>query len=638
MGIRMALLRAQDLTVSFSGPPLLDGVRLTIDDGERVALVGRNGSGKSTLLKTISGDLAPDSGTVDLRAGASISRLSQEAPPGMQGEIFDVVAGGAQELGALVAEYHRLSHTLGDGTRDLELLADVQHRLEAAGGWQLNSRVEATLSRLGLPDEGRFETLSGGLQRRVLLARTLVSEPDLLLLDEPTNHLDIEAIEWLEEMLLGLPTALVFVTHDRSFMRRLATRIVELDRGRLTSYPGDYRRYLERIQSDTEIEARHTALQDKKLAREEAWVREGIKARRTRNEGRVRALERLREEVKARRTAPGAASLRYDSAERSGKMVIEARGVGFRYEAVTPIVDDFSLRIMRGDKIGILGPNGSGKSTLLALLLGRREPDVGSVRHGARLEIAYFDQHREQLDPRLSVADNLANGDDHVMVGGKRRHVIGYLESFLFPPDRSRSPIDSLSGGERNRLLLARLFTRPFNLLVMDEPTNDLDVETLELLEARLVEFDGTLLLVSHDRAFLDNTVTSTLVMEGGGRVGMYAGGYSDWLLQRPPPPPETAPSGAERAAARAKKKEESRSERKRKLTHREVRDLEALPGQIEALETEQSELHTRAADPDLYRNNDKLEIRRIQDRLSELEVELAAAYERWGELESVNQ
>ena len=639
--MRSSLLRGQDLTASFSGAPLLDRVSLTIDDGERVALVGRNGTGKSTLLRLIASDLEPDSGVIELGAGRRVSWLTQEAPPEMEGEIFDVVAGGAQELGALVAQYHRLSHSLShsssDAERDLARLAEVQHRLEAANGWQLHNRVEATLSRLGLPDEGRFETLSGGFKRRVLLARTLVAEPDLLLLDEPTNHLDIEAIEWLEEMLAGLPSALLFVTHDRSFLRRLATRILELDRGRLRSYPVDYGRYLERKESEAEIEERHTVLQDKRLAQEEAWVRQGIKARRTRNEGRVRALERLREEVRQRQTRTGTASLRFDTAERSGKMVIETQGVTFGYDKATPIVDSLTLRILRGDRIGILGPNGSGKSTLLALLLGQQEPDTGTVRHGSRLEIAYFDQHRERLDPNLSVADNLANGNDHVVVGENRRHVIGYLQSFLFAPEQARSPIEALSGGERNRLLLARLFTRPFNLLVMDEPTNDLDAETLELLEARLVELEGTLLLVSHDRTFLDNTVSSTLVMEGGGRVGMYAGGYSDWLIQRPR---QTLEGTTKNADTNAKKElpptSKRKDERKRKLTYREARDLDALPGLIEELEAEQSSLHARAANPDLYRTNDGDEIRRVQERMKELASELAAAYERWGDLEAV--
>ena len=632
----MALLRVQDLTVSFSGAPLLDRVSLTIDDGERIALVGRNGAGKSTLLRLLAGDLEPDFGLIELAAGQRVSWLTQEAPAGIEGEIFDVVAGGAEELGSLVAEYHRLSHSLGEGECDLAILAEVQQRLEAAGGWQLHNRVEATLSRLGLPEEGRFETLSGGLRRRVLLARSLVAEPQLLLLDEPTNHLDIEAIEQLEERLAGLPLALLFVTHDRSFLRRLATRILELDRGRLRSFPGDYDRYLERKESEAETEDRHRALQSKELAQEETWVRQGIKARRTRNEGRVRALERLREEVRQRRERTATAGLRFENAERSGKMVIETHDLGFGYEGATPIVESLSLRILRGDKIGILGPNGSGKSTLLALLLIQEEGNTGTVRHGARLEIAYFDQSRDELDPSLSVADNVANGSDHVVVGGKRRHIIGYLQSFLFPPDRARSPIDSLSGGERNRLLLARLFTRPFNLLVMDEPTNDLDLETLELLEARLVEFSGTLLLVSHDRSFLDNTVTSTLVMEGDGRVGSYAGGYSDWLIQRAPPRAEDARQRTKTAPRPAAiGNAELRGERKKKLSYREAKDLAALPARIEELEAEQAALQARVADPDLYRKNDGDEIRRVQKRMAELTAELEAAYERWDELEA---
>ncbi len=636
----MALLGLHDVTVAFGGPLLLDGVGLQIEAGERVALVGRNGSGKSTLLRTIAGEVEPDRGEVVISPGTRVSRLAQEAPVELTGEVFDVVAQGVPQLGALVAEYHHLTSRVAAGEVELSALEAVQSRLEAAGGWQLHNRVETAMSRLSLPEESRFETLSGGLKRRVLLARALVAEPDLLLLDEPTNHLDIEAIEWLEEFLLGLDSTLLMVTHDRAFLRRLATRILELDRGTLRSYPGDYQTYLERRESELAAEEGQVRRQDKLLAREETWIRQGIKARRTRDEGRVRALERLRDEVRARRRQQGKAHLRMDRAEMSGKIVIETEGLGFAYPCAegaepTPIVDDLTTLICRGDKIGLLGPNGSGKSTLLKLLLGKLEPTRGSIRRGARIEVAYYDQHREQLDEERSVVDNLADGNDRVTVAGKSMHVIGYLQSFLFPPEQVRSPVKSLSGGERNRLLLARLFTRPFNLLVMDEPTNDLDVETLELLEAKLVEFEGTLLLVSHDRAFLDDVVTSTLVMEGNGRVGEYAGGYSDWLVQRP----KLAPAPDARPEPR-RIQEPATAQRpragKRKLGFREKRDLEELPGRIEQLEQEQAELHARAADPEFYRQGDGEAIAKVQARMAELGAELESCYERWAELEEL--
>ncbi len=624
----MALLGVRDLTLAYGGDaPLLAGVGFAVEPGERIALVGRNGSGKSTLMKLLAGELAPDAGSITLSPGTRRARLAQEVPQDLAGEVFDVVASGLAELGELLTDYHRESLALADGG-DLGRLEQLQHRLEAAGAWHHERRVETVMSRLQLPERGRFETLSGGLKRRVLLARALVAEPDLLLLDEPTNHLDIPATLWLEELLAGFAGTLVFVTHDRAFLKRLASRILGLDRGRLRDWPGDYSRYLERKRELLGVEAEQNQRFDKKLAQEEAWIRQGIKARRTRDEGRVRALERLREERRRRRAAPGQARLRAHDAERSGKLVIEAEGVTFGY-GESPLVEDFSTTVLRGDKIGILGPNGSGKTTLLRLLLDRQAPSAGRVRHGTRLEVVYFDQHREQLDEEKSVADNVADGNDRVVVGGKPRHVISYLQDFLFPAVQTRSPVKSLSGGERNRLLLARLFTRSFNLLVMDEPTNDLDVETLELLEVLLVQFAGTLLLVSHDRAFLDNVVTSTLVMEGGGRVGEYAGGYEDWLSQRPRPasrPPEKKkPSKSPRPA-----------DRPRKLSYREKQELEELPGRIEDLETEQGELHAAFADPDFYRTAAGDEAAGRRRRLAEVEGELEGAYERWAELEAV--
>ncbi|MCB1057215.1 MAG: ATP-binding cassette domain-containing protein, partial [Acidobacteria bacterium] len=451
----MAILGVRDLSLAFgTEAPLLDGVSFQVEAGERVALLGRNGSGKSSLMKVLAGEIEPDGGEIITSPGTRIARLSQEVPQDLEGEIFDVVASGLAELGSLLADYHRVSHHL-EGDADLKRLEELQHRIEAAGAWHQELRVETVISRLQLPDEGRFETLSGGLKRRVLLARALVAEPDLLLLDEPTNHLDIPAIDWLEELLLSFGGALVFVTHDRTFLRHLATRILELDRGRISDWPGDYARYLERKAHLLEVEAAQNARFDKKLAQEEAWIRQGIKARRTRNEGRVRALEALREERRRRQGVTGQARLRVEEAERSGKVVIEVKGLSFAYEpGVSPVVEGFSTRILRGDKVGILGPNGSGKTTLLKLLLGQLEPTAGTVRHGTRLELAYFDQHREQLDEDRSVADNVANGNDKVSVGGKTRHVISYLQDFLFSPAQTRSPVRSLSGGERNRLLL----------------------------------------------------------------------------------------------------------------------------------------------------------------------------------------
>ena len=632
----MAWMSIRNVTLSWGGPPLLDDVTFHIEDGERIALVGRNGCGKSTLMKLLAGDQKPDGGEIALKAGCRVARLPQEVPHDLEGTIFDVVAAGAPAQGALLAEYHHLSHQLDDAGA-LARLEAVQHQLEATGGWQLHQRVETVISRLRLPEDDRFETLSGGMKRRVLLARALVSDPDVLLLDEPTNHLDIEAIEWLEELLLGLRGSLVFVTHDRAFLKKIASRILEIDRGKLTDWPGDYTRYLERKEEMLQVEADQWERFNKKLAQEEVWIRQGIKARRTRNEGRVRALFKLREEARARRHVQGKAAVRLDEAEASGKRVIEVKNAFFTYpeegdETPKPIVRDLSTVICRGDKLGILGPNGSGKTTLLKMLLGELTPDEGQIKLGTRMEVAYFDQHREQLDDEASVADNVAEGADKITVNGKTRHVIGYLESFLFPPAQTRSPVKSLSGGERNRLLLARLFTRPFNVLVMDEPTNDLDVETLELLEARLVEFSGTLLLVSHDRAFLDNVVTSTLVMEGAGRVGEYAGGYSDWLVQR---------AEISTPAKKVKKAEHEKTQRPakpktRKLSYKEKKDLEELPGRIESLEEELARLQQTLADPELYKRGEAGEIQTTKARLETVESELENAYERWSELEAI--
>ncbi|WP_462321210.1 ATP-binding cassette domain-containing protein [Halochromatium sp.] len=660
----MSLLSLRSVTLSYGHPPLLDGVDLEIGPTERVCLIGRNGTGKSTLLKIIDGQIQPDSGSVWRADGLRVARLAQEAPLGDEHLVLDVVAAGLGELGRLVAEYHHLSHRLAEAgasasDRDLARLASVQQRLESEGGWEIEQRAERVISRLGLDAEAVYATLSGGLRRRVMLARALISEPDLLLLDEPTNHLDIETIEWLEELMLGFQGSLLFITHDRRFLRNLATRILELDRGQLTDWPGDYDNYLRRREERQHAEAKERERFDKRLAEEEVWIRQGIKARRTRNEGRVRALQAMRAERQARREGPGQARLSIDSGDRSGKLVVEAEGVTFSYQpgAGAATIQQLNTLILRGDRVGIIGPNGAGKSTLLKLLLGQLQPDSGQIRLGTNLKIAYFDQLRAQLDPSRTVRDNVAGGSDKVEVGGRSLHVLSYLKDFLFLPERAQQPVSALSGGERNRLLLAKLFTQPANLLVLDEPTNDLDVETLDLLEELLNEFDGTLLLVSHDRDLLDNVVTSSLVLEGGGRVQEYVGGYSDWLRQRRDrsgaPPMAGAPgdSTAQRKAASkqqtCKAQEQGREAGRSvsagrgkssgKLSYKDQRALEQLPQQIEALETELERLHARLGDPALYQGPAS-ELGSTQSRLAEVETELQGCYERWEALEAARQ
>ena len=631
----MAVIALRDVSLALGGPALLDHATLVIERGERVALVGRNGAGKSTLLKVLAGDLSPNDGEVVREQGIVVARLEQEVPSGLSGSAFDVVAVGLGEIGQVLADYHDTAAELARrGTEPapelLSRLDRLHHRLDAAGGWEQHREVEAALSRFGLDPEADAATLSGGRRRQLLLARTLVSRPDVLLLDEPTNHLDIDTIARLEEMLLGSSITLVFVTHDRTFLRHLATRIVELDRGRLADWACDFDTFLERRDAQLEVEAKQWAEFDRKLAQEEAWIRQGIKARRTRNEGRVRALQALRRERMARRERGGPARFQLQEAERSGRLVIRAEDVSFTYPgADRPVIEGLTTTIVRGDKVGIIGPNGSGKTTLLRLLLGDLPPDEGEVRHGTNIEVAYFDQLRAQLDPDQTVEYNVAHGGDSVVVNGERRHIMSYLQDFLFAPDRARMPVRALSGGERNRLLLARLFTRSFNLLVMDEPTNDLDLETLDLLEDLLVEFGGTLLLVSHDRAFLDDVVTSTLVLEGDGRVSEYVGGYEDWLRQRP----LTIEPAARKEPARASARPAEREERPRKLSYAERMELEKLPKRIESLEAEREQLHQRLADPDLYRESAE-QVPELTARLNEVEEEVAGAYERWEELE----
>ena len=546
------------------------------------------------------------------------------------GTVFEVVSAGLGSLVDLLSQYHSLSNRLshGEDTGAIAEFERVHHLLEAAGGWQIQQRVDTVLSRLRLDPDATVAELSGGYKRRVLLARALVNEPDLLLLDEPTNHLDISSISWLEEFLLEFSGAILFITHDRRFLQTLATRIIELDRGRVTDWPGDFKTYLQRRQAQLEAEATHNALFDKKLSQEEAWIRQGIKARRTRNEGRVTALEEMRRKRLARRQQTGSAAMRLNEAERSGRLVLEAKGLGHAYEGV-PLIRDFSTVIMRGDKIGIIGPNGSGKTTLLKILLGSLEPQKGTVRLGTKLQVAYFDQHREQLDDEKSVVENVGDGYDHVTVNGHTRHIIGYLGDFLFPAERARLPVKVLSGGERNRALLAKLFTKPSNVLVMDEPTNDLDTDTLELLEEMLMEYEGTVLLVSHDREFLNNIATSTIVFEGDGRLVEYVGGYDDWLRQRRP----EEPARTEKAARPEKPR--TRLERPRILTFKEKKELEALPGLIEALEAERDGIYEMLADPDLYRQAGN-RVPESKARIVEIEKEITAAYERWEILDAI--
>jgi ATP-binding cassette subfamily F protein uup len=629
----MAFVSLQDIKVSFGGPLLIEGADLSIDRGERVCLVGRNGTGKSTILKLIAGDIKPDGGKIVFQQGVKITLLTQEVPQALFGSVFDVVSSAFGEQGKLLAAYHHVSARLAHDHSEklMAELEDVQHKFEAAGGWQMQQRIETILTRLQLPEDAEFSELSGGLKRRVLLAKALAGAPDLLLLDEPTNHLDIDAIAWLEEFLLSFGGALLFVTHDRMLLQRLATRIIDLDRGRLTSWPGNYAAYLELKQAALDSEAVENAKFDKKLAAEEVWIRQGVKARRTRNEGRVRALKELRRTRSERREVIGAARMQMQEAERTGKLVIEATGVTHSFND-TLIIRDLSTTIIRGDKIGIIGPNGSGKTTLLKILLGELKPGSGRVKHGTNIEVAYLDQHREQLDDAMTVQDNVANGSDHVTINGIRRHVIGYLQDFLFAPARARSPVKVLSGGERNRLLLAKLFTRPSNVLVLDEPTNDLDIETLDLLEELLMDYPGTVLLVSHDRAFINDVVTSTLVFEGDGRVNEYVGGYDDWLRQRQ----RKSEVPAEPARIEEKKVLPGPpKERPRKLSFKEQKELETIPQRIEELDAEQKQIITAMADPAFYRDSGN-KVADAKARLEAVELELAGVYKRWNELEAL--
>ncbi len=629
----MSLINFVGVDYSVGGPLLLENVDLAVERNERVCVVGRNGAGKSTLLRLIAGEIRADDGEVRIEGGARVARLAQEVPRDVAGSVFDVVAAALGDLGTLLAEFHRLTHHL-DVPGNADAMANVQARIDAGRGWDLDRRVTRVLTRLELPEDAEFAALSGGLKRRVLLARALVPEPDLLLLDEPTNHLDIAAIAWLEQLLLDFAGSVVFVTHDRRFLRALATRIVEIDRGQVTSWPGDYANYLRRREERLHAETQERAQFDRKLAQEEVWIRQGIKARRTRNEGRVRALEAMRRERAQRRELGGNAKLQVGAAAASGRRVIDVDHIRFAF-GERLIVDGLTTTVQRGDRIGLIGANGSGKTTLLKLLLGQLAPQAGEVKLGTNLEIAYFDQHRTHLREDLSALDNVSEGAEFIQINGARRHALGYLQDFLFSPERARAPITALSGGERNRLLLAKLFAKPSNLLVMDEPTNDLDVETLELLEELLAGYAGTLLLVSHDREFLDNVVTSTLVLEGEGRVGEYVGGYTDWQRQSAPAAIETAAvRRPERAAAPVPAAPPPRASAKRKLGYRDARELDELPHRIEALEARIAALGATMQEPAFYRQ-DSTAIVAHNDELAALQAELDAAYARWQELDA---
>ncbi|WP_454913485.1 ATP-binding cassette domain-containing protein [Stutzerimonas chloritidismutans] len=635
----MTLLKFTDVSLAYGTTPLLDGVSWQIARGERVCIIGRNGTGKSSMLRLVKGDRATDDGEIWRAPGLKIGELPQELPRADDRTVFDVVAEGLAGVGELLAEYHHLSQNIQNDA-DLEKLMHVQQALEAKDGWRLQQLVDSTLSRLQLPADRTLAELSGGWRRRVLLAQALVSEPDLLLLDEPTNHLDIGAIAWLEEALTGFNGAVLFITHDRAFLQNLATRILELDRGHLIDWNGDYASFLVHKEQQLAAEETANALFDKKLAQEEVWIRQGIKARRTRNEGRVRALKALRAERSERRNVQGKATFQVETAEKSGKQVIVAEDVTFAHVGGDPLINNFSMVIQRGDRIGLLGANGTGKTTLLKLLLGELHPSSGSIEFGTKLEVAYFDQLRHQLELEKTVVDNLAEGREFITIDGQNRHVLSYLGDFLFSPQRARTPVKALSGGERARLLLAKLFSKPANLLVLDEPTNDLDVETLELLEEVLLGFQGTVLMVSHDRAFLDNVVTSTLVFQGGGEVREYVGGYQDWLRQGGSPRLlGVAESGGE--TKDAKKAQQAPvapvaaevAPAKKKLSYKLQRELEALPGKIDEAEQAIEALQTQISDPAFYQQPADVTAA-VLSRLEALQLELDGLLERWAELE----
>lgn len=649
----MTLLKLTQVSLAYGATPLLEEVSWQIARGERVCIIGRNGTGKSSMLHIVKGTRAHDTGEVWRAPGLKIGELPQELPVADERTVFDVVAEGLDSVGELLAEFNHLSQNISND-EDLNKLMHVQQELEARDGWRLQQLVDSTLSRLQLPAEKKLNELSGGWRRRVLLAQALVAEPDLLLLDEPTNHLDIGAIAWLEDALLNFTGAVLFITHDRAFLQNLATRIIELDRGHLIDWDGDYASFLVHKEQQLAAEETANALFDKKLAQEEVWIRQGIKARRTRNEGRVRELKALRVERSQRRERQGTANINIGAAEKSGKQVIVVDKVSFAHEGGRELIKDFSMVLQRGDRIGLLGANGSGKTTLLKLLLGDLQPTKGTIEVGTKLEVAYFDQLRHQLDPEKTVIDNVGEGSDTIMINGQSKHVLSYLGDFLFSPQRARTPVKALSGGERARLLLAKLFTRPANLLVLDEPTNDLDVETLELLEEVLMEFKGTVLIVSHDRAFLDNVVTSTLVFDGTGKVREYVGGFDDWLRQggsirllgaadeletAEQVTKETDNADAEQVTAQnsdqpMQKPTDDGIVPKKKLSYKLQRELDAIPAKIEDLETELNALHEQVSQVDFYQQ--PLETTEaVLAQITAVQEQLDVVLERWAELDS---
>ncbi|MDH5546524.1 MAG: ATP-binding cassette domain-containing protein [Gammaproteobacteria bacterium] len=628
------LVRLNNASLAFGHHPLLDKAELTLESAERVCLIGRNGTGKSTLMKVIAGEIQLDDGELWCKPGVRIARLQQDVPRDDTRKVFDVIVEGLGDLAQLVSDYQKITHQLETSSDEklMEKLSRLQHELEARDGWTIQQRVDAVVSKLELPVNKSMNELSGGWIRRTLLGQALACQPDLLLLDEPTNHLDIEAIQWLEQFLVQQNIGLLFVTHDRTFLRRLATRIIELDRGHLTSWPGDYDNFLRRKEERLAAEENENQRFDKKLAQEEVWIRQGIKARRTRNEGRVRRLKALREERARRRDVQGSVFMGLDSGGSSGKIVFEVEDINYAWEG-EPLIEHFSTRIMRGDRIGLIGPNGCGKSSLLKLLLKKTEPNSGEVTQGTNLTVAYFDQQRTLLDPKRTVIENVGDGKDFITVQGRSRHVISYLKDFLFDPERLNSPVSTLSGGESNRLMLAKLFTQPANVLVLDEPTNDLDMDTLDLLEDLLSEYEGTLIVVSHDRDFLDNIVTSTIVFHGHGRVQEYVGGWSDYERQSSAQkkPLRDDPPAVERTPTPAR---QTKSESKpAKLSYKEQRELDALPGLIESLEAEQLKLQQASTDPSFYQQNQQAVAAQLS-RLEEISAELERAIERWGLLE----
>ncbi|NBO10201.1 MAG: ATP-binding cassette domain-containing protein [Methylophilaceae bacterium] len=630
----MPLITLDNASLAYGHYPLLDKADFQLDPGERIGLIGRNGAGKSSLLKVIAGESKLDDGTVWRAPAARIVYVPQEPALNANHTIYEAVAEGLGQMQQLFVDYHAVTHSMSLPNADIDALMNqmqkLQHELDAQDGWTIQAKIETVLSKLSLNADTPVATLSGGWRKRVALARALVAEPEVLLLDEPTNHLDLDAIQWLEDLLLNFKGAVLFITHDRRFLNRLATRIVELDRGHLTDFVGTYEQYLVKKEELLAVEATHAAKFDKVLAQEEVWIRQGIKARRTRNEGRVRRLEQLRLERAARRERQGNVKLALDSGERSGKLIAELDHVNKAY-GDRVLIKDFSTRIMRGDRIGLLGPNGAGKTTLLKLILGELEPDTGSIQRGTNMNVAYFDQMREQLDEEATLADTISPGSEFVQIGNERKHVISYLEDFLFPPQRSRSPVKSLSGGERNRLLLARLFARPANVLVLDEPTNDLDIDTLELLESLLQDFDGTLFLVSHDRAFLENTVTQIIAFEGNGILTEFGGGFDDWQrFTEQRSKTEAAQTKPKVEAAKPTNKPQSP---KTKLSYKEQIELEKLPDQIDVLEKEQTSINHQLADPETYKDAEK--VKDLQARLNALEEALLNAITRWEELES---